>query len=284
MQKIIPPLTLYVKVVFVFIVHLLLIGCTTAEDELQHKGGVAISFDDHFIDEWYQLRPLFKQHGAKVTFFITCADTLTEAEKRLLHELQEDGHEIGFHGTVHGNATQLLSSASVDGYISTELEPGMKYMQQAGFHPTSYAHPGGNHNALADSVLLAQGFTILRDVAKNERSLYGVQLYHLPPKYMPHIYYTFDHDSTVDALTIDTDVHISQEEIREGLIKARDTGTVLMLFGHKPLYQEPRPGEYGFRVSFLNSILAQADSLDLQFYTMSELPALSDQRPKRSSL
>lgn len=272
------------KVILVFLIHVLLIGCDSTEDNLQYKGGVAISFDDHFIDEWYQLRPIFKQHGAKVTFFITCSDTLSEAEKGLLHELQDDGHEIGFHGTVHGNATQLLSNAGVRGYISTELEPGMRYMQQAGFRPTSYAHPGGNHTRQADSVLLAQGFTILRDVAKNERSLYGIRLYHLPPRYMPHIYYTFDNDPTVDALTIDTDVHISQEEIRDALIKARDTGTALMLFGHKPLYHEPGEGEYGFRVSFLKYILAQADSLGLQFYTMSELPALSAQRPKRSSL
>ncbi|WP_247237177.1 polysaccharide deacetylase family protein [Telluribacter sp. SYSU D00476] len=275
---------LNVKVVIVILIHVLLIGCDSTEDNLQHKGGVAISFDDHFIDEWYQLRPVFKQHGAKVTFFITCSDTISETKRRLLQDLQEDGHEIGFHGTIHGNATQLLSNAGVNGYISTELEPGMKYMRQAGFHPTSYAHPGGNHTQQADSVLLAQGFTILRDVAKNERSLYGIRLYHLPPRYMPHIYYTFDNDRTVDALTIDTDVHISQEEIREALIKARDTGTALMLFGHKPLNKEPGEGEYGFRVSFLKYTLAQADSLDLQFYTMSELPALSAQRPKRSSL
>jgi peptidoglycan-N-acetylglucosamine deacetylase len=43
-------------------------------------GGIALSFDDHFIKEWYELRPLFQKYNAKATFFITCPDSLN-AEK-----------------------------------------------------------------------------------------------------------------------------------------------------------------------------------------------------------
>jgi peptidoglycan-N-acetylglucosamine deacetylase len=254
-------------------------SCDFPQKELSNMGGVAISFDDYFIEEWRQLGPMFAKHGAKVTFFATIPDALPDREVRILSEFEAGGHEIGFHGTIHGNAQQLLQQGGVNNYLNTEIKPGLNFLKKAGFTPISYAHPGGNRTDRTDSILLKQGFTILRDVAKNERSLLNVKLYHISPKYMPHIFYRFDGDKTVDALLIDTDVNISKAEIKEALLRAKQTGTTLMLFGHKPLLAEPKAGEYGFRVSFLKYIVEQADSLGLRFYTMSELPRISAQRP-----
>ena len=45
-----------------FILHLL-------ASKLQ-KGGVIISFDDNYIDEWFELREVFNQYQIKATFFI----------------------------------------------------------------------------------------------------------------------------------------------------------------------------------------------------------------------
>ena len=234
-------------------------------------GGIAISFDDHFIKEWYQLRPLFQKYNAKATFFITCPDSLNAEEVAMLKQLEKEGHEIGFHGTVHAKSTELMAAGGPKGYIETELEPGLRHMRAAGFKPTSYAHPGGNHNDRVDSVLLAKGFTTLRDVAISRRKFKGFQFYAWPPRWMNAIYYTFGGEQKVDALMIDYD-EVTEEEIVEAIQKAKENGTALMVFGHEPLYSAPENGKYGFNVSFLAAVLREADKQKLKFYSMSELP------------
>ncbi|MCF2445314.1 polysaccharide deacetylase family protein [Dyadobacter sp. CY345] len=236
------------------------------------KAGIAISFDDHFINDWYALRPLFQKYNAKVTFFLTCPDSLTADEIVKIKQLQKDGHEIGFHGTIHGNATEMLKSQGAQQYIETELKPGLEHLARIGIKPTSYAHPGGNHTDQADSILLVNGFKILRDVAQAERKLFGIPVYHFAPRVMNWIYYPFNKEQIVDALIIDEGTNISESEINEALKKAKETNTAIMLFGHQPLYGKPKNGEYGFSVAFLETILKEARAQNLRFYTMSELP------------
>jgi peptidoglycan/xylan/chitin deacetylase (PgdA/CDA1 family) len=239
----------------------------------KHRAGIALSFDDHFITEWYELRPLFQKYNAKVTFFITCPDSLTAGEVFQLKQLEKDGHEIGFHSTRHGKSTEIIAAIGPEGYYKSEIEPGMKYMLAAGFKPTSYAHPGGNHNEQVDSVLFANGFKIIRDVAISKRKLFGFQIYALAPRLMQWIFYPFRKQKSVDALLIDTDSDLTETAMIEAVQKARISNTALMLFGHEPLYKAPENGEYGFSVAFLEKILSEAKKQNLYFYKMSELPA-----------
>ena len=249
---------------------LFLFSCNKTAHE-NEKSGIAISFDDHFINQWYALRPLFQKYNAKVTFFITCGDSLTRNEIAKLKQLQKEGHEIGFHGTIHGKSTEMIAAFGPEKYAETELSPGLKYMFDAGFHPTSYAHPGGNHNDEVDSVLLTNGFKILRDVAISRRILFGIPLYTLAPRIMSWIYYDFNQEQKVNALLIDQDSGITENEIQDAIQKAKNTNTALMLFGHEPLYTKPENGKYGFNVSFLETILKEAKQQNLKFYTMTEL-------------
>ncbi len=248
---------------------LVLMSCTPEGNDTP-EGGIALSFDDRFIEDWYRLRPLLQEFDARVTFYIT-ADTLTGEELRQLRELEADGHEIGFHGTVHGNARQMVRTIGVEGYLKTEIEPGMDYLRRQGFAPASYAHPGGNNTAKSDSALLAYGFVNLRDVAKAERYYKGVRLYHVPPAYMAHIYYRFNNRRKLQALQIDRETRLKTEEMKEALEKARNDRSVLMLFGHQPLPEDPPPAAYGFDVNFLRWILEESSHLGLRYYTMSEL-------------
>ena len=237
----------------------------------ENRAGIAISFDDHFINEWYALRPLFQKYGAKATFYITCSDSLTADEILKLKQLEKDGHEIGFHSTNHGKSTEIIAAGGPAGYYTAEIEPGMEYMNAAGFKPTSYAHPGGNHNATVDSVLYANGFGIIRDVAISKRKLLGFQIYALAPRLMPWIFYDFKKQKSVDALLIDTDTGLTEIDMKEAIQRAKETRTALMLFGHEPLYKAPENGEYGFSVDFLETILKEAKAQNLYFYKMSEL-------------
>lgn len=249
-------------------------GSCREKTETGQKGGVAISFDDHFINEWYALRPLFQKYNAKVTFFITCGDSLTRDEIVRLKQLQLDGHEIGFHGTVHGKSTEMIHAFGPQKYAETELFPGMSYLKAAGFHPTSYAHPGGDHNEKTDSVLYANGFVILRDVAIANREFKGIPLYSIAPRVMRWIYYPFNKQRDVDALLIDTSARLTGKDLEDAVQKAKDTNTALMLFGHEPLHGMPKGSEYGFDIALLENILKMVAARKLKYYTMSELPAL----------
>jgi peptidoglycan/xylan/chitin deacetylase (PgdA/CDA1 family) len=260
---------LFIKTILLFAI--VCLGGCNGDAERHDKSGIAISFDDHFIKEWYQLRPLFQKYNAKVTFFITCPDSVNAEEANMLRQLQKDGHEIGYHGTIHGKSTELIAALGPEKYAATELEPGLRHLAAAGFNPTSYAHPGGNHNDQVDSVLLAKGFKILRDVAVARRKLSGHQIYAWPPRWMSSIFYKFDGEKEVDALLIDVD-EVTDEEMADAIAKAKEGNTALMIFGHEPLYGAPQNGEYGFNVSFLANILKEAHRQGLKFYTMSELP------------
>jgi peptidoglycan/xylan/chitin deacetylase (PgdA/CDA1 family) len=253
---------------------LVLISACQTKNKVSEKGGIAISFDDHFINEWYNLRPLFQKYGAKVTFFVTAPDSLTLDEIKKLNRLRQDGHEIGFHGTVHGRSTEMMKVSGPQIYVDTELAPGLQHLRAAGFNPTSYAHPGGNHNERVDSALYANGFVILRDVAIANRKFRGIPLYSFAPKVMNAIFYSFNKETNVDALLIDSDCEVSDHEMADAIKKAKETDTALMLFSHEPLYGAPKNGEYGFDVAFLEKILKEAQGQKLKFYTMSELPKL----------
>lgn len=261
---------LFNRVLFLFLMSAILFGCIPSSNDVR-KAGIAISFDDHFIKDWYALRPMFKKYNAKVTFFITCSDSLNSEEITLLKQLESEGHEIGFHGTIHGRATDLIAAHGPQGYIDTELAPGLGYLAAAGFKPTSYAHPGGNHNARVDSVLLSNGFKILRDVAISRRKYSGIPLYIMAPRIMPWIYYSFNKNPIVDALLIDTDSELTMPEMKEAIATAKSNGTALMIFGHQPLKHEPVNGAYGFDIQFLENILREASQQGLKYYTMSEL-------------
>lgn len=237
--------------------------------------GIALSFDDRFIKEWYALRPVFQKYNARVTFYITQFDSLTADEIAQLKQLQQDGHEIGCHGAIHTNSINYVRQSSMQQYLNDEIYPILRSMNQHGFQPTSFAHPGGAHNSTVDRELLKH-FVLLRDVALLERKIFGIPL-RWNIRFMPGIYNHFDNNPTVDALLFDEGSGVDMSDLTVGLHKAKEEGSVLMLFGHKPYRRSVDPGGYGFLIGRLDSVLAESQRLGLKTYTMSELV----QRTKR---
>lgn len=237
--------------------------------------GIALSFDDRFIREWYGLRPIFRKYNARVTFYITQFDSLTPVEITQLKTLQQDGHEIGCHGAIHTNSINYVRQHSMQQYLNDEIYPALRSMKRQGFRPTSFAHPGGAHNNAIDRELLNH-FVLLRDVALIERTIWGITL-RWTVRLMPGIYHDFDGKRTVDALLFDEGSGLDLSDIQTAMCKAKEDGTVLMLFGHKPYQRSVEPGGYGFLTERLESILAESKRLGLRTYTMSELVQQSNQ-------
>ncbi len=85
------------------------------------RGGIALTFDDNYIDNLYPYLDLFDSLGVKATFYISNYNKLNDAQKSRLHELQSHGHEIAFHSTNHVNFLKCVDSTNVDRLIKKEL-------------------------------------------------------------------------------------------------------------------------------------------------------------------
>jgi hypothetical protein len=232
--------------------------------------GIALSFDDRHVQDWTQLRPVLKKYNARVTFYVTQFDSLSPQEVAQLHDLQKDGHEIAAHGAAHIRVLDYLrGGGSLDDFYKYEIEAELISMRKAGFQPVTFAHVGGQQTWWTDRRLLSDYFILLRDVAMTERKISFLTLKKAVFA-MDDVFYQFDGASKVDALLIDQVTNITPTQLREGLVRAQNTQSVFVLFGHRPLFA-PSDEPYAFSVKTLETFLADAQRMGLKTYTMREL-------------
>lgn len=256
------------KILFLLLLMLLLLACERKKPAQQ--AGIAVSFDDRFVKEWYKLRPLLKKYNAKCTFYLTQPDSLSEQEVKLLHELQKEGNEIGCHGAMHVRSMYYIWDFSLDEYMKNEIFSALNTMKKQGFFPKTFAHPGGSQTWYSDRELLKY-FTLLRDVSMKTRTLWDFDYTH-EIEDIDEIFYQNDGSRKVNALLIDTSAKLSIEDIKKGLKRASNEGSIMMMFGHKPLTKTTQKvDEYGFDIEFLEQILSESAKLNLKTYTMQEL-------------
>lgn len=248
-----------------------LIVCFACESKkMVHQPGLALSFDDRFVKEWNLLRPLLKKYNVKATFYITQPDSLSVEEVSMLHRFIKEGHEIGCHGALHVRSVPYIWENSLDEYMENEILHALKTMKKQGFSPKTFAHPGGSQMWYSDCELLKY-FNLLRDVSLKSRNLWGYE-YIRKVENMDEIYYQYHKNQKVNALLFDVDSNLSIEDIQKGLKRASEEGSIMMIFGHKPLNRNiQNTHEYGFDIHFLEQILAESAKLELKFYRMDEL-------------
>ena len=131
--------------------------------------GVVISFDDSGnIQSWGENREFLKSHGVIATFFVDRWDKLEQWELEILQNLTEDGHEIGFHATNHGDYFEFLEQNLTEyDYVEKEILPGLQNMEEMGFLANSFAYPRGHRDTNID-LLLLDYFSALRGTQSNK--------------------------------------------------------------------------------------------------------------------
>lgn len=119
------------------------------------RAGLAFAFDDESVDEWFALRPFFAQHHAKVTFFVTRWQTLSDAQIAELEQLAAEGHDLEPHTVHHLDAAQYVAENGLPAYMNDEVMPSFDVMTGAGLpKATSFAYPFGLHSDEIDDALL----------------------------------------------------------------------------------------------------------------------------------
>jgi peptidoglycan-N-acetylglucosamine deacetylase len=220
----------------------------------QAQPAICLSFDDYPVDAWFELRDLFLKYDVHVTFFVAKFDTLSPQQIEKLKVLQNDGHEIGFHGANHLLSEYYIKDHSLKEYIEKEIVAGINTMNDSGSYPTSFAYPFSAKYWGTDKELLKY-FYVVRSEALNTKNSNITEI--------EDAYYKFDGSRILNALSIDRRNKVDASSLRNAITRIVNKKEVLMLYAHEP--------NTTFDVALLESLFKEANKRQVRFITISDL-------------
>jgi peptidoglycan-N-acetylglucosamine deacetylase len=228
-------------------------------------GGVVLTFDDHFINEWYQADLVLRKYNWKATFNVCCINSYTTEKSNKLLELKNAGHEIANHSLKHQNALDFIADYGPSEYIRQEILPVNDWLGARGIAVKSFAYPFGKRNDETD-ILLFNYFDILRGVGS---AVYWKQI-------SDHNCF-FDNSPLVYGFCIDeSQTYFQNREyfqyITDLLTYARDNNKILILLAHKTIDQVT--DLYETKISTLDFICNFMKQNNMKYYTLSELKSM----------
>ena len=218
--------------------------------------GVVLSFDDAYVNEWFNTDQKLKQYSWKGTFCVSKINTLKYAEIKKLLELQKEGHEIAGHGFHHYHAEKFFAKYGLNAYFKQEINPMLVLMNFYGLKATSFVYPYGGRNKNLDTALLNK-FKIVRGRAFCEEN---------PSKQGCY----FDHSKLVFSFSIDdTHNHFNIPHLLKLLDYAKKNHKILILNSHKTV-KNVTP-DYQTKEETLELICKYVKRNNMKFYTLSDL-------------
>lgn len=239
-------------------------SCNENEDlpkQQKIQSGVIISFDDDFIDEWFEVNTILHPYNWKATFFVTKFNQLSATKIQKLKDLKNEGHEIGAHGLNHINATTFISANGSREYLSQEITPMLNLMNNIDLFPTAFAYPFGARNATTDALLLNE-FQIIRGTT------YGNSIPNSQNCY-------YNNNRLVLGLGLDTNyAHFSIPYFLSLLEYAKNNHKIVIFYAHKPVPNSHNNYETEYQT--LIEICNYVKNNNMKFYKMSELYTLQN--------
>ncbi|MCX5742261.1 MAG: polysaccharide deacetylase family protein [Proteobacteria bacterium] len=125
---------------------------------------IAFSFDDAWVEQWWEIREVLQRYAARVTFFVSRYATLDDEERAQLQVLAADGHDVEAHSVNHLRAPAYVETNGVAAYLTNEVLPSAEILRRDGYDPIVYAYPFGQRTSEIDDAAL-EHFAILRSVS-----------------------------------------------------------------------------------------------------------------------
>lgn len=251
---------------FVLFVFLFAGSSGEKKDKKLLQPGLLLTFDDRNMLNWEKQIPLFAKYGAHVTFFIDHFDELSPEQIQALKKLKNAGHTIGCHGLRHLRAVEYCKNYSVEKYLSDEILPAIKIMEEKGFSPSCFAYPNSNHDDVTDKALLTcfrhlrsgsgvagsiesteNVFVSIEDIRKKGR-LDGISFH---PKHR------------TDELVI---------QAKRAVDRIKKNGELLVLYAHDIRNEEEKGPKNYITLDALEEILMYAAKKQVKLYSFDELP------------
>jgi peptidoglycan/xylan/chitin deacetylase (PgdA/CDA1 family) len=126
--------------------------------------GLALSFDDTFVDNWFALRPMLQRYHARVTFFVSRYRDITAEQRDKLKTLASDGHAIEAHSVQHLRAPDYVERNGLNAYLHDEVDPSIAILRNDGFTVDAFAYPFGARTTELDKAI-AKRVPVIRSVA-----------------------------------------------------------------------------------------------------------------------
>jgi peptidoglycan/xylan/chitin deacetylase (PgdA/CDA1 family) len=232
------------------------VAILTVNINQEDHGGVALTFDDTYINDWYNIRQILQEYNAHATFFVSNLNNVDASEREKLRILQADGNEIAFHGYHHVDVLDYLQSHSVDEYMNDDILPGIELMQSWGFNPVDFAAPGGSHDEQATDALL-EYFDHVRFTTS---------------QIVDGVYYTRGSNAGICwGIGIDTYYwYHTDEYILNGMSTAKNSDRILIFYGHQPV-ENAYPLSEQTSYARLRLILQYASENNMRTYTINEI-------------
>ena len=252
---------LYMKKNFLLILSIVLFSCSENDDNLNQQSnlqaGVVITFDDDYIDEWFDANNVLQEYNWKATFFITRFNQFSDAKIQKLKILNNYGHEIGGHGLNHLNAASFISTNGTIDYLNQEIHPMITLINNVDFSVTSFAYPFGARNVATDNLLLNE-FQIIRGTTYGSSN--------------PAIQKCFyNNDRLVFGLGIDNNYsHFSISYFISLLEYAKNNNKVVIFYAHKPVISSQANYETEYQ-TLIEICRYVHNNNNMKFYKMSEL-------------
>lgn len=234
-----------------------------------YQAGVILSFDDAYVDQWYEADQVLKKYGWKATFNVCKIDSIGAPQIQKLLQMQKEGHEIAGHGYHHYNAYKFVNQYGIDAYMEQEIEPMIASMKRKNFKVSSFAYPYGQRTKALDQALSTK-FKVIRGRA------FGGEI---PEKQDSF----FNNSKVVFAFDIDNShLHFSIPYLLELLDYAKKNNKILLLCGHKPVKNVTE--NYQTKIETLEFICKYMKLNDLKFYRLSDLDDLLGEKEQNKAL
>lgn len=237
---------------------LFLFSCTVKKKVVAlHEPGVVITFDDDFIQEWYETDSIMSQYQWKATFCVTYIDSLSKKEIKQLKDLQDKGNEIAGHGYSHENAREYAAKKGVKKYVTDEILPMIKAFQREGLNLHSFAYPFGANSPSLDRNL-SKYFKVLR------------RTYGADKKLKDNSCFFSGKSQLVTGLGIDYSYQHFDIDFFIKLLKyAKKNNKIIILYAHKPVKEITSVYQVDYKT--LHTICQFVKNNNMRFYRLSEL-------------
>ncbi len=253
------------KKYFLLVLSIVLFSCSENDDipnqQSNLQSGVVISFDDDYVDEWFEVNNVLEPYDWKATFFVTKFNQLSTAKIQKLKDLKIDGHEIGGHGLNHLNAPNFISANGTAEYLNQEIIPMETLMNNNDLPTTSFAYPYGARNTTTDNLLLNR-FEIVRGTTYGNANPASQNCY-------------YNNNNIVFGLGIDKNYsHFSISYFLSLLEYAKNNNKIVIFYAHKPVptFQNNYETEYQTLIQICNYV----KNNNMKFYKISELHNLQN--------
>lgn len=214
-------------------------------------------------DSWYQIKDFLKENNVKLTFYIECYQNISDSTKRIMKEMEADGHEIAHHTSTHPHSDEYVEKHGINKYLKYEIDTMTSLMNKDGFLPFNYAYPFGDLTTELDEHLLKR-FNSVRKIISPYMNKRIAD--------MDQLYYRYGDISLFYGTSIDQRHKHSLDEIYEALELAKSSKTAVSLYCHFIAIDKPLEisNSHVYMEDF-KKIILKSKELGLRFYTVSEV-------------